>query len=288
MKKRLLVTGASGFLGWNVCTFPQKEWEIFGTYFQHKNRIPPNIQAFHLNENATNFKELLEKIKPNAILHLAAQSDVSVCEKNPETAKINVDLPLKLAKITRQFNIPFFFTSTEQVFAGSANFYLEEMPTSPHNEYGKQKAIAEKALLGFDHTCVIRLPCLYGNTAPDTRNFMNEWLKKWEKGEAVTAFEDEIRSFLSGQSAAEGLFLLLHHDVRGIYHIAGKEHLSRFIFAHALKEFAKLPHAEIIAKSQQDFTFTAYRPQNLTLYCEKIKKLGFQPKTLGEELEKLV
>lgn len=32
---RLLVTGASGFLGWNLCQAAKKEWEIFGTVFSH-------------------------------------------------------------------------------------------------------------------------------------------------------------------------------------------------------------------------------------------------------------
>ncbi|HLG40801.1 MAG TPA: hypothetical protein VI461_14075 [Chitinophagaceae bacterium] len=31
--KKLLVTGASGFLGWNICRTAKKEWEIFGSIF---------------------------------------------------------------------------------------------------------------------------------------------------------------------------------------------------------------------------------------------------------------
>ena len=38
--KRLLVTGASGFLGWNVCRIAPKEWDIYGTVFSHEMSIP--------------------------------------------------------------------------------------------------------------------------------------------------------------------------------------------------------------------------------------------------------
>jgi dTDP-4-dehydrorhamnose reductase len=34
-KKRLLLTGASGFLGWNIGRQTPPEWEIFGVVFSH-------------------------------------------------------------------------------------------------------------------------------------------------------------------------------------------------------------------------------------------------------------
>ena len=42
--KKLLVTGASGFLGWNICQFVKREWEIFGTVFTH----PVEIQGVNI------------------------------------------------------------------------------------------------------------------------------------------------------------------------------------------------------------------------------------------------
>lgn len=33
--KKLLVTGASGFLGGNVCQRAKREWLVFGTIFSH-------------------------------------------------------------------------------------------------------------------------------------------------------------------------------------------------------------------------------------------------------------
>lgn len=33
--KKLLVTDASGFLGWNICQAAKRELEIFGTVFSH-------------------------------------------------------------------------------------------------------------------------------------------------------------------------------------------------------------------------------------------------------------
>jgi len=33
--KKLLITGASGFLGWNICQTAKRAWEILGRFFSH-------------------------------------------------------------------------------------------------------------------------------------------------------------------------------------------------------------------------------------------------------------
>jgi len=46
--KKLLVTGASGFLGWNILHCFKSEWTIFGTFFKHPINIP-GIIPFHVD-----------------------------------------------------------------------------------------------------------------------------------------------------------------------------------------------------------------------------------------------
>ena len=38
-KRRLLVTGAGGFLGWNICSLAAQTWDVIGTTFSNKQRI---------------------------------------------------------------------------------------------------------------------------------------------------------------------------------------------------------------------------------------------------------
>lgn len=38
--KKLLITGASGFLGWHLCQAAQQEWEVYGTYCSHELSVP--------------------------------------------------------------------------------------------------------------------------------------------------------------------------------------------------------------------------------------------------------
>lgn len=288
MKKKLLVTGASGFLGWNVCTFPQSDWSIYGTYHSNNN-LPKTVESIPLDLTDTSTTtELVQSLKPDAILHLAANSSTYLCEESPkDTESINVATPILLGKLAAKTQAQLLFTSSEQVFDGTHSDNKETDYPNPKNAYGKQKRAAELALLKYPKTCIVRIAVLFGNAGAGNRNFMHEWLKKWENGEAITVFHDELRSFLSGQSAAEGLFQLLNQEAKGIFHLAGADTVSRLEFAKLLKEHCKIPSAKIISKSQKEVNTLAFRPANLGLDCQNAEKLGFVKRPIQTELAQL-
>lgn len=72
--KKLLVTGGSGFLGWNLCQLAKQEWDVYGTYFSHPAKIPDvTLRKVDL----TDFQEIkliFREIQPAAVIHTAAQS----------------------------------------------------------------------------------------------------------------------------------------------------------------------------------------------------------------------
>ena len=289
MKKKLLITGASGFLGWNVATFPQEDWTIIGTYFSNKKGLADGIKPIELDLlDFEKTKAVILKIRPDAILHLSANSSTHFCEKSPEdTYKINVKTPAFLAKIANEIGSHFVFTSSEQVFSGNDSTYFENDNPSPLNAYGKQKLAAEKEVSKFKNTCIVRIAVLFGNAGPGTRNFMYEWINKWKNEEPITVFHDEVRSFLSGQSAAQGIFTLLNQQAKGIYHLGGKDAISRLEFANLLKKYAKIPTAIIYSKSQKEVNTLAFRPANLALDCSDSENLGFVKRSLKDEFDKL-
>jgi dTDP-4-dehydrorhamnose reductase len=92
--KKLLLTGASGFLGWNICREADKNWEIFGTVFTHPVKIK-RVKIVQIDlTRFREFKKVFREIEPDAVIHTAALSNPDYCQQNKSaTRKINVDVP---------------------------------------------------------------------------------------------------------------------------------------------------------------------------------------------------
>ncbi|MGD8716614.1 MAG: NAD-dependent epimerase/dehydratase family protein, partial [Desulfobacterales bacterium] len=79
--KTLLVTGASGFLGWNICQRAKSNWTIFGTVYSHSAK---NSGVALVKIDLTIFndlKNLFKETRPDAVIHAAAQSDSNLCQE---------------------------------------------------------------------------------------------------------------------------------------------------------------------------------------------------------------
>ncbi len=288
--KTLLVTGASGFLGWQVCRFPLPGWRIVGTHWQNKDGIFPKTEYLKLDlTEKDHIWKSLKSVRPDAVFHLAAYSGTGFCEEHPEkTYPLNVEATAHLAEMCFDRKIKLIFTSSEQVYDGSKEQYNEDDLPAPRNEYGKQKLEAEK-FIGEIHpeSAIVRIAVLYGQASAVARSFLQQWLETWQTFLPVTAFYDEIRSFLSGRSAAEGLFQLLQKDASGIFNLSGEAPMSRYDFALLAKDIFELTEGKVISKSQQEIEMGAYRPPVLSLDNQKIRSTGFMPSHPKYELKEL-
>ena len=286
--KKLLVTGVSGFLGWHVAHHKQDDYELLGIYSQTKPELE-NIQLTSLN--LTDYKAVrnfLEKNQPEAILHLAANSNPNNCEQNESSNNINVTTTINLARWAAKSNIPFLFTSTDLVFDGKNAPYSESSATNPIMVYGKQKLEAEQKVLDiYPNATIARMPLMYG-TPSNGLGYMNAWIRNLKEGKKVFCFTDEYRTTTSGNDAAAGLFLLLEKNQSGIFHLGGRERISRFDFAQKMAEVFFLPKALIIPSLQKDVQMPAKRPADVSLVSSKAYALGFNPGSVVEELKKLL
>lgn len=99
-RDKILITGATGFVGGYLCEYLAKtlpETSLFGTVFGGGTNLPDFFSTLPVKLFACNIldkakvKEILEKVKPQVIFHLAAQSYVKSSWENPEkTLQTNI------------------------------------------------------------------------------------------------------------------------------------------------------------------------------------------------------
>ncbi|MDZ8064463.1 MAG: NAD(P)-dependent oxidoreductase [Nostoc sp. DedQUE08] len=284
--KKLLITGASGFLGWHLCQLAKQEWDIYGTYLSHPLEIP-GMKI--LQANLTSFQELkriFNDVKPEAVIHTAAHSQPNFCQTHPEESHaINVTASCNIAGLCADNSIPCAFTSTDLVFDGLNAPYRETDAVCPVNLYGEQKAIAEAGMLErYPMTAVCRMPLMFGAATPTAKSFIQPFIQTLEAEKELNLFIDEFRTPVSGTTAAKGLLLALE-KVNGIIHLGGKERISRYDFGQILVEVFQLPATRLKSCRQQDVKMAAPRPIDVSLDSSKAFALGYQPLSVREELE---
>jgi dTDP-4-dehydrorhamnose reductase len=287
--KKLLVTGASGFLGWNLCQYARANWQVYGTYFSHEVKIPgTTLSKVDLTDFAA-LDRFFHDIQPDAVIHTAAASKPNFCQTHrQESYSINVGVAVNIARLCGERHIPCAFTSTDLVFDGQNPFYKESDPVCPINYYGEHKAIAEQKMREiYPAIAICRMPLMFGKPSPASASFIQGMVSNLKAGKAVNLFIDEFRTPASARAASQGLLLTVEQQVQGILHLGGKERISRYNFGLLLADVLQLPIDTVKPGKQADVVMVAPRSPDTSLDSSKALALGYQPLSLKEELDRI-
>jgi dTDP-4-dehydrorhamnose reductase len=287
---KLLVTGASGFLGWNLCHHAQANWKVYGTYFNHEVRIAGVTLSQTDLTDFTALDRLFMQVNPDAVIHTAAASKPNFCQANREKSyAINVVVAANIARLCGERNIPCTFTSTDLVFDGKNPLYKEDDPVCPINYYGEQKAIAEQKMREiYPAIALCRMPLMFGVPSPVSPSFLQGMVSNLQAGKEINLFVDEFRTPASATAASQGLLLAVEKQVQGILHLGGKERISRYDFGLLLADILSVSTDLIKPGKQADIAAVAPRSPDTSLDSSKAFALGYQPLSLKEELTNIL
>ena len=105
---KALIVGGAGFIGNYLINHLRNDckWSVCVTKMQNENIVDKDIQVFDINIlNKDEIVTLLNKIKPDYIFHLAAQSSVAVSWKNPAlTIDVNIKGSVNLLDAIRELD----------------------------------------------------------------------------------------------------------------------------------------------------------------------------------------
>jgi dTDP-4-dehydrorhamnose reductase len=248
---RIFLTGASGLVGAAFARAATRRGHTVTGIVGGFSAELPGLAArrsLDLADESAVTAALLE-VFPDAIVNCAAISVPEMCEADPARAQtLNVALPTVLARLAHHLSARLVHISSEQVFDGSrTSAYAIGDATSPINLYGRQKIASERAIQNHaaEFAVSLRAPLLMGNSPGGKRSTHERLFADWAAGRAVKLYADEFRQTCTAENLAEVMLELCERrNLRGVFHWAGAELLSRYELGRRIRAHFKLSETD--------------------------------------------
>lgn len=287
---KILITGSNGLLGQKLVYLlkSKSNVECIATA-RGVNRINnENGYVFETLDltNPENVFSVINKHRPDCIIHTAAMTNVDECELHPEQCRLNnIDATANIVNACKNYNPHLIYISTDFVFDGEAGPYTEEDIPNPLSIYAKSKLEAEKIIADSGHPfSILRTMIVYGITDDVQRSNIILWTKNsLELGKDIRVINDQFR----GPTLAEDLALACYEaairKATGLYHVSGREVISIIDMAYKVADYFGLDKKYIHPVSTAELNQPAKRPLKTGFIISKAERdLAFHPRSIDE------
>ncbi|PID56538.1 NAD(P)-dependent oxidoreductase [candidate division KSB3 bacterium] len=278
---QILISGGSGFLGWNLARYAAEDHNVFLTYHQHQVNVEGCKAPYYCdlrNEQAT--EKLIKDLHPDVIIHTAALANADDCEARQSAAyAINVDGTLNLVRQAEKIGARFVYISTDMVFDGANGNYREEHRPTPLNYYGETKLLGEKLVREISSNyLILRTALMYGH-GNEFNGCFSDWLYNGlHRQQSISLFTDQYRTPLYVQDTVKAVFEMIDQPIKNdLFHLGGAERLSRYEFGKIFCEIWGLNDHKLHPVQMEEVDTLARRGYDCSLISAKIQHiLSFQ------------
>ena len=263
---KIFITGGSGLFGSKLAEIAMsKGYEVFSGY---RNNVPPCGEPVRYDLlDYGSIERVIEDIRPDAIVHSAALTNVDRCEEEPTLAfRMNSLATKKISEMAKKYGIYMLYISTDYVFDGRRGYYKETDEINPINVYGFTKYVGELWVDAVGRTSVI-----YGaKPASGKVNFALWLINKLGSGEEVRIIDDQYITPTLNTNLAKMSLEMVERGIKGVYHLAGETRVSRYDFTVKLAEVFGFDKELIKRSKMAEMNWKAERPKDSSLNTEKV------------------
>ena len=288
--KKIIVTGSNGLLGQKVTdlSIQDPEIELIATSVgPNRHNLKDGYTYEELDVlDLDRLNELVERYRPDSIIHTAAMTNVDACEA--ERAKcyaLNVQSVKNLIDVCQIRDIQLIHLSTDFIFDGENGPYTEEAEPNPLSYYGETKL--ESELILKKSSCrwaILRTIIVYGIVNDMSRSNIVLWAKgALEKGESIHVVNDQWRMPTLAEDLAACCLLAVKKNASGVFNASGKDLMSILEIVERVANHYGLNKSLIKAISAESLNQVAKRPKKTGFILDKaILELGYSPHSFEE------
>lgn len=232
MKKTVLITGGTGFLGRNLAASLRDEYNVVLSARNNKQNMAAHDETgcAVLPMDVANIESVRDaflEARPQIVIHAAATKFVDLAERFPlECVDVNVLGSQNVARAAME-------RGAESVIGIST----DKAAPPIRNTYGLSKALMERVFCGLNGKTATKFTCVrYGNVAWSTGSVLPIWKKMHDETGVIRSTGPEMRRFFF---TVEEAVKLVHAAMREIETVQGKV-LSREMKAAQIRDLLDL------------------------------------------------
>lgn len=209
--QKILILGASGFIGNALYKELCNYYDTYGTYFSSRNGYTSNQQFFQYDMQEDDIFQLLEKVRPNIIIS-ALRGDFGA----------QIQAHQHISEYVAKHKCKIYFLSSANVFDGYSKFPSYEYDkTLSESIYGRLKIKIENMLLRLPKmkATILRVPMVFGNTSPRIKSMKQAiW-----NNDAIEVFPNLVINVTNDDKLTQQIHYLINRNKYGVYHLGSTD-----------------------------------------------------------------
>ncbi len=209
--KKILILGASGFIGKALYKELCNYYDTYGTYCSSRRSFEHNQQFFKYDMREDDIVRLLEHIKPKIIIS-ALRGDFAA----------QIQAHQHMMEYVAKHQCKFYFISSANVFDAYSKYPSYEYDkTLSESVYGRLKIKIENMLLRLPKSkmAILRVPMVFGNASPRVKE-MKQLI--WNN-EPLEVFPNLVMNVTNDDRLSQQIHYMINRGKTGIYHLGSQD-----------------------------------------------------------------